>query len=345
MVRAKNIKKNKEEILRRRVSTRDFVKKTGRDKYWILREKERAKIIDSTTGEIYPRLLAKVKCVICKNDKTELVFKNKGFNFVRCKVCGLIYTNPRLIEKKAEELYRGQKSIDIWTDVLTSPLQMEYDRKKFDMRLEMIEYYVKKGKILDIGCSTGHFLKIAKERGWEPYGLELNSRAAEYARKKFGLKNIKETILEKANYPSNYFSAAGLWGVLEHILHPDRVLKELYRVLKPGGVVIVSVPNANSLVARILHEKTSCFDGIVHLWFFTPKTLRRILEDKGYKIISVSSEQPEVDTVWNYLNYEHPYLGKSKFPFNDEFKAFLEKIVCESNLGHKLIMFAQKPFQ
>lgn len=329
--------------LRRKVSTREFVKKTGRDKFWALLKEERDAITDKKTGEIYPYLLSGVKCVICKSDNAQIVFRAKGFDFVRCKKCGLIYTNPRLAEEKVEKFYKGQKSIDIWTDVLTSPLQMEYDRKKFDLRLQWIEKYVSRGKILDIGCSVGLFLKIARDRGWEPYGLELNTRAVKYAKDKFKLKNIKQVILEKAKFPENYFNAAGLWGVLEHILHPDRVLKELYKVLKPGGVVVISIPNAGSLAARILRERTSCFNGMVHLWFFNPKTMKYFLEKLGYKIIEMSSEQPELDTVWNFLNYEDPYLGRAKFPLDGKTKYLLEEAILKSNLGYKLIILAQKP--
>ncbi len=342
-------KKNKKEEnppaggLRRKVDTRTFVKKTGRDKFWKLLNEERAAITDKKTGEIYPHLLSKVECVICKSNKPQFIFKAKGFDFVRCKKCGLIYTNPRLAEEKVEKFYKGQKSIDIWADVLTSPLQMEYDRKKFDLRLQWLEKYTDKGKILDIGCSVGHFLKIAKDRGWDSYGLELNERAVKYAKEKFGITKIKKEILEKAGYPKNYFSAAGLWGVLEHILHPDRVLKELHKVLKPGGVVVISIPNAGSLAARILRERTSCFNGMVHLWFFNPKTIKHLLEKNGYKIIEMSSEQPELDTVWNYLNYEDPYLGRAKFPLDGKAKYLLEEMILKSNLGYKLIILAQKP--
>lgn len=335
--------KNKEIKLRRKVDTRDFVKKTGRDKIWKLLQKQRDLIADKKTGEIKKKFLTRVKCAICKKDNSEKVFHAKGFDFVRCKKCGLIYTNPRLVEEKMEKLYRGENPVDAWMDVLTSPVQMEYDKKKFDTRLAILEKYVKKGKILDIGCSIGHFLKIAEKRGWKPYGLELNKRAADYARKKFNLKNIKEIILEKAGFPANYFSAAGMWGVLEHILSPDNVLKELHRVLKPGGVVIFSVPNAGSLAARILQEKTSCFDGIVHLWFYSEETLRKLLEKMGYKILEISSEQPELDTVLNYLDYQHPYLGRSGLVLDKKLRKDLENIILESNMGYKLIVIAQKP--
>jgi len=338
LLKSKNTNK-----LKRNIGTADFVKQTGRDKYWKLREKERNQITNQKTGEIFPKLLGKVNCAICKNNKTKTLFRDKGFNFVQCEVCDLIYTNPRLIEEKAEELYRGQQSIDIWTEVLTSPIQKEYDKKKFAMRLETIEQYIEKGKILDIGCSIGHFLKIAEDRGWEPYGLELNKKAAKYARDKFKLKNIHEKMLEDAKFPKDYFSAAGLWGVLEHVLHPDRVLEDLYKVLKPGGVVVISIPNAGSLVARILREETSCFDGVVHLWFYTQKTLTKLLEKKGYKILNISSEQPEFDTVWNYINYKDPYNETAEFEYGDKTKELIEDFILKSNLGYKLIVLAQKP--
>ena len=237
-----------------------------------------------------------------------------------------------------------QNNLSLQSPIL---LDSDYKKPKVDKMLAVLREHgvisnVKKKLAIDIGCSIGHFLKVAQARGWESHGLELNKKAVAYARKKFKLKNIKEVMLEDAGYPKDHFTAAGLWGVLEHVLYPDRVLKDLHRVLKPDGVVIISVPSAASLAARVLRERTSMFDGIVHLWFYTPETLTKLLEKSGYKIVHMSSEQPEFDVVWNYLNYEDPYMGTAEFPYGPETKKMIEDFILQKNMGYKLITLAQK---
>lgn len=92
-----------------------------------------------------------------------------------------------------------------------------------------------KGRILDIGCATGFFLSgIRQHCDWEVHGQEMGKAAAVYARKTLGIP-VKDVPLEKARYPKNYFDFIHFNNVLEHVTHPDLVMAEVGRILKPGG--------------------------------------------------------------------------------------------------------------
>ena len=151
-------------------------------------------------------------------------------------------------------------------------------------------------------------------------------------------------MLDEAGYPDNYFSGIGLWGVLEHLARPREILREMKRILTPGGVVVISVPSAGSLAVRVIRQLASCFNGVGgHLWFSSAETLPRLLEEEGYEILEVGSEQPELDTVWNYLNFEHPYEGNARFPFGEAARNIVERFILEHTYGYKLVVLARKP--
>jgi len=338
-------KVKKSTVLKRRESTKDFRKKTGRDTVEKMLEEARLQLLDEK-GDIKKELLRDVVCEVCgtRPTRSTFLFRKDAFEYHKCKKCSLLYMHPQLIEEKVVEHYKEDAAVDAWVDVLTSSSQFSYDSVKFDTRLAAMEKYVQPGNLLDIGCSIGHFLKVGKERGWKPYGLEFNDRAVAYAKEKFKIRTIQKVMLDEAGYPDNYFSGIGLWGVLEHLARPREILREMKRILTPGGVVVISVPSAGSLAVRVIRQLASCFNGVGgHLWFSSAETLPRLLEEEGYEILEVGSEQPELDTVWNYLNFEHPYEGNARFPFGEAARNIVERFILEHTYGYKLVVLARKP--
>lgn len=331
--------------LRRKQDTRDFVTSTGRDKVERMLETARRALLDRR-GRVRRELLRPVKCEVCGGGArdADALFEKDAFHYQKCRRCGLIYMNPQLNEDLLIEHYVKDAAADAWVDVLLSPSQFGYDRKKFDLRLAAMEKYVEPGHLLDIGCSIGHFLKVGRDRGWTPCGLEFNERAVKVARDRFGITTVQRAMLDEARFPAGRFSGIGLWGVLEHIARPRLVLREMMRILAPRGVVVISVPNGGSLAVRVIREKAACFNGVGgHLWFFSPATLPRLLQEEGYQILEVGSEQPELDTIWNYLNHEDPYRGNVRLPVDERTRRWIEEALLEQGLGYKLVVLARKP--
>ena len=126
-----------------------------------------------------------------------------------------------------------------------------------------------KGRLLDIGAGTGDFLLVAKNDGWKTTGVEPSDRAKSIAKSK-GISFVEKT----AELESQSFDVISMWHVLEHIPDLEIQIKELKRLLKPTGTLIVAVPNFKSFDAKYYGKFWAAFDVPIHFWHFS-KTDRK----------------------------------------------------------------------
>ena len=312
-----------------------FNVKTGRDVHL----KHRAvspNYYSEKTNKIKPSFLNYRKCPLCDSNDTSLLFNKLGFNHVRCRNCDLVYVNPILKDEKLHNFYLDEES---YNTVLTNKLQIELDKKRFNYQLDVIEQYMdmeKPGKILDVGAGPGTFVKVAKERFWEPTAVEFNSFCVKRI-KSFGIECIDQP-LENVDLPKNSFDCVTLWAVFEHLQDPHNMLQIINKLLRPGGILAILVPNINSLASRIMHESCATFSGDTHINFFNDQTLTKIQEMNGFKVLEAETLFSEVNTIKNYLNYNDPYVGDSEHEFE-----FLDpKIIHEKLLGYALVTYSKK---
>jgi 2-polyprenyl-3-methyl-5-hydroxy-6-metoxy-1,4-benzoquinol methylase len=193
---------------------------------------------------------------------------------VKCKNCQLIYVNP--IEK-ADKI-NGDYSKMSNTDV---PIIRRSRLRAAKSQLGLIKKYKSGTTLLDIGCGEGFFLSNASQAGYTSKGIEISQNAAAYARKEFGL-DVEATPFEELRFPENYFDAITLWQVLEHVPYPFMVLKEVHRILKPGGLLATSTPNIEGILAKILRRRWWNIRRL-HINQFTTKTLTDMLNRAGFK--------------------------------------------------------------
>ena len=131
-----------------------------------------------------------------------------------------------------------------------------------------ISQFVKVGKILDIGCGRGLFLDVMRRGGWDPIGTELNEKTAFYAFKTYGLKVLHGDITQH-KLLSQSLDAININQVLEHLKNPDQVIEESYRLLRKGGMLIISVPDLESPQFAIGKKNWFLLDLPFHLFQFT----------------------------------------------------------------------------
>ena len=190
-----------------------------------------------------------VNCKLCGSDDTALYAirldpppENEPFivhrRRVRCRKCGLVYSNPQATEETLKQYY-NQVYEDTLSDVTSGYQNLETQYRSW---WESLGERVKPGKFLDVGCNTGHLLRAGQDFGWDVYGVDLSPAAINYGREKLGLKNLKLCDLFTASYPDNYFDCIHLWHVLEHVNDPLALLREIHRVLKPGKELLIGVP-------------------------------------------------------------------------------------------------------
>jgi SAM-dependent methyltransferase len=160
-------------------------------------------------------------------------------------------------------------------------LSAERNKKVEDLSCELA--FVNKlppGRLLDVGCGLGHLLSGVDPR-WERHGIEISEYAAERATE-HGV--IFHGDLTSANYPDRFFDVVTLYHVIEHMEDPERELREIKRVLKPGGWLIAGTPNFDSACARRFGDNFRLLHDVTHISLFSAESLRRLLEDNGFSV-------------------------------------------------------------
>jgi SAM-dependent methyltransferase len=145
------------------------------------------------------------------------------------------------------------------------------------------------GTILDVGCGSGISLDWAREFGWATHGVEISEGAVESARERGHAVVLGQ--LEEAKYPDGTFDVVRAWHSLEHLPHPAQSLREMHRILKPGGRLWVEVPNVGSFLGATFRGRWFHLDPPRHLQNFSPATLRRMLAEAGFAEPSLYAHQ------------------------------------------------------
>ncbi|MEY4545495.1 MAG: hypothetical protein RL685_1690 [Pseudomonadota bacterium] len=197
---------------------------------------------------------------------------------VRCTGCGLVLQNPR---DDAETLVR------VYASLADSVYEAEDDSRARSARehLDLVEAHrPERGRLLDLGCASGLFVAEAVRRGWRARGADASPWAIEQARKHCPSAPFDVGALEELRVEPGSFDVITLFDVLEHVHDPRAVLSIVRGWLAPGGLLVLSVPNAGSWVARWLGPRWVLLLR-EHLWYFAPPTLARLLQRTGLELV------------------------------------------------------------
>jgi 2-polyprenyl-3-methyl-5-hydroxy-6-metoxy-1,4-benzoquinol methylase len=178
-----------------------------------------------------------------------------------------------------------------------------------------------KGRILDIGAGTGDFLSVAKKNGWQTIGVEPSDKA-----KAIALKKEVSFVEDTAELEKQSFDVITMWHVLEHVPNLDNQIKELKRLLKPNGSLIVAVPNFKSFDAKYYGAFWAAYDVPIHFWHFSKKAIKALFEKEEMELEKVLPMK--FDSFYVSLLSEKYKFGKMNF-----IKAFF--IGLQSNLKAK----------
>lgn len=150
-------------------------------------------------------------------------------------------------------------------------------------RLNDLKRFANRGRLLEIGCSTGEMLLVAKE-SFEVSGVEADALSSQIARER-GVPCFNGALAD-ANFAAESFDVAALYHVLEHFPSPRAEMNELRRILKPGGLLVMETPNIANVWFRFLGARWRQFIPD-HLFFFSPQTIRRLCEEAGFEILEL----------------------------------------------------------
>lgn len=231
--------------------------------------------------------LVRVTCPLCGGGAAKYERDLAGFTLERCSNCGLVYTNPRPTEEMLSQHYSGadgEKLIAHYSRVVTPSVLAQFNRT-----LDRIESGMPaKGRLLDLACAAGYFYEQASLRGWEAHGADLGEWALEATRLR-GVSNMHIGTLADIGFPERHFDVVHSAQMLEHLTDPLAVLNEVKRIIRPGGLLYVDVPNYHTLTIRMGRDDFWLNKPPEHLNYFTPKTLTRLLSQSGFRDICISS--------------------------------------------------------
>lgn len=209
------------------------------------------------------------------------------FQIVQCNSCGFKFTNPRPEPSDLGKYYKSEDYVS-HSNTKKGFINSTYQSvRKYTLlkKLQLISNYYKTGKILDIGCGTGEFLNTCKSAKWETVGIEPDDDARNMAIKNYGLDVRTEDDLQ--NLHDESFHIISMWHVLEHVPELNERVEELKRLIKPNGIIIIAVPNCDSLDAKIYKENWAAYDVPRHLYHFTPKDMETLFRNHGLKVFRI----------------------------------------------------------
>jgi len=251
-----------------------------------------------------------LECIICGDERLVKRLKPFGGALVRCTECGLVFRNPRPSYETIKEYYKED-----YSNIFCEEKIKSYREGIF---LRFLAKAIKGkvgGRLLDVGCGYGAFLKLAKDQGWEVYGVELSPDACQYTRKNFSL-NVFCGDLKEASFPKNHFDVVTLWNVLDHTTNPSEQLLETKRILKDNGLIFIRLPNflfqkKSRRIGEVFdklflgHTNLSPRISVSHLYAFTPCSITNLLESIRFPIFRVRNAPPAKGDPYKVF----PFLG------------------------------------
>jgi 2-polyprenyl-3-methyl-5-hydroxy-6-metoxy-1,4-benzoquinol methylase len=227
-----------------------------------------------------------IPCMLCGSKSFKHIMtpakKDWSYDVVKCTDCDLMFRNPNIIPEHLHLLYDQVN----YNDFLTSKYGGSTRQAKYkSVLLSFSDLIPEKGplKVLDFGCGNGLFLEIAKDRGYEGWGIDLSPESIEHAKTLLGHNRLYCGDLDKIPELENEkFDLITLWSVLAHLPRPIDTFSMIRKFLKPGGALLVFTVNPESLLLKTQHEKWNGFTRN-HLAFFSAQSAKMLFRKSGFK--------------------------------------------------------------
>jgi 2-polyprenyl-3-methyl-5-hydroxy-6-metoxy-1,4-benzoquinol methylase len=259
--------------------------------------------------------LESVPCNICGAEQSDQLLVKGGLPISRCGHCGLVYANPRLPQA---EVWQRYNPAYFWDEYMpahhaaTGEYLGQVHRQRSQPLLQLLEPYRRLNKLLEVGCAAGFFLKVATEENWKVTGVEIMEPAVCYARDTLGL-DVRAGTLADSDLPTGGYDAVVMIETVEHLLDPAGTLRRAHELLRPEGVLLVTVPNYASIMRFVLGESWSVLSPAEHLYYFTERTLDQLLRRVGFRRPTFIWRLPEqAHEIMNPHNSHAPHSLRSR---------------------------------
>ncbi|MCA9872397.1 MAG: class I SAM-dependent methyltransferase [Anaerolineales bacterium] len=261
-----------------------------------------------------------VNCNLCGSNNAELhfqapvlpyrvgIYNRDVWDVVRCRNCGLIYVNPRIDDEAREAFYSFQTPGD---DQFVQEWFLEsadLHRPNWQRFIRTMQKHQPDGKLLDIGCGAGTFLVEARKMGYEVFGQEVAPYFIKYCREEQNL-TIYGDFMENLQLAPESFDCVTNFDVIEHHPDPKLLVSQMYDLLRPGGLAVISTHDIGNFFARHYGVKWRYIRPIGHITYFTRDTLARLMTDCGFRVVQAGGSHTIDETRFKvFRNYIRQFM-------------------------------------
>lgn len=225
-------------------------------------------------------------CNHCQSPAATPLFSLKGYDLVLCDSCGLAYiANPPSVEE-LKRIYSAESNYHVQLHDPASETWRSFEALA-QRHMAFVRGQIGSGRVLDVGCSTGHFLAAARAQGFEVEGAEFSADSARVAREHFGLTVTEGSVHQVSATPGS-FDLVTMFDVIEHVPDPAADIAAVWLLVKPGGWFVLSTPNIDGLFPRLSLPLAKALNHWPHpepphhLYQFSVRTLAAMLEKGGF---------------------------------------------------------------
>lgn len=261
------------------------------------------------------------QCVLCAHKKLKLVFKRQFYEIVQCQKCSFAMLKNYPILQETKKIYQKEYFND-----KISP-EFLFDAQK---KITIIKDYLSPSdKILDFGCGTGNFIKIAKKNHFSLFGYDISNYAAKIVSKKYHIPCFSSNLSYKT-FKKGYFDAITCFDVIEHAPNFKKIIDFFYLWLKPQGLLFLTTPNIKGWDAKIFGRFWYGYQKIPeHINYFSPQSISFLIEKSGFKILKIKN--------WGFVRSIDFILNR--FNQNNFFIKFMKKITKFLKINKKIFFF------
>lgn len=274
-------------------------------------------------------------CPLCEHENfipkvftKDFSLTQEDFTIVECASCGLLFTNPRPSNDDIGAYYKSANYIS-HTNQKRGVFGFIYQflrNRALTAKRGWINKYIKSGRLLDYGSGTGEFLNHMQHHGWEVRGFEIAEGPRNRAREMYNLDVLEPQELAKE--PKKTYDVITMWHVLEHLDNLVGAAKEIVTTLKPGGLLVLALPNPESWDAKYYKEYWAAWDVPIHFYHFKKKDINLLASKLGLQIVEIINMP--YDSYYVSLLSEHYKAGKKNW-----LKAFLIGLLSNIKAGNK----------
>lgn len=238
--------------------------------------------------------VAAPSCNACGNRRLTPLLRKDGYDLARCAQCGLICVSNPPTDEERSRLYSFDAGYH--ASLVDDAASVAFHEREAALNLRALRSFAGSGRLLDIGCSTGLFLRALRDIGWVGQGLEYSPDSSRIAREQHGL-DVKTGELRPDTYAAGSFDIVTMWDVIEHVPDPCATLVQIHRILADDGQVLLKTPNADGLYPRVslrLANRLGFWGHAEppgHLFQFSVASLSTLAGRAGFRVVAVRHQR------------------------------------------------------